>query len=185
MTNERSSQNIDSLTAGEASIGTVSGQGSVFRLVGRQTPGSDTGTIQFTGLSNDRLYRVFYNGVSLGGAGTITARFNGDGGSTGNYEWWDESGTETTGANSIELVDTSDGTAVAGLITFTQGQFGADYRFGLNHQPIPSTLDGRYAGFAVAGTRTVAEALNSIELINSNDWGGGATVVELWERDYA
>lgn len=172
------------VTIGQASIGTVDGQGKTFRLVDRATAFSSN-EVSFTGLSSDTEYRLFYtlfHGATS--AEDLILRFNGDGATTGNYSYWDETGTKQTGENHIQLVDFGNQTSVSGAVVFSEQRFGNDgHPTGANHQFEGARDISRINGFATVGQREVTEALSSVQLRAA----GGATnpVVELWERDFA
>lgn len=165
----------------QASIGTVTDQGDVFRLTDRRTPSSGQSEIQFTGLGIDTEYRIFYN-TQITDANDLVLRLNDDGSSTGNYDYWDASGTLQTGQNSVLLANTSDSVPLAGVITVTQLRFSNADRVGINHRFLFGN-PGRISDFAREAVRDVGESLTSVELIGS--LSGGTTLVELWERDYS
>lgn len=174
---------LDTATASQARFGTVSSQGDVFRLIGRETPGSDTGSIQFTGLSNDVEYRLWVSS-SVSGGTNVFVRMNGDGATTGNYDYWDASGTKQTGQNEFLVMSSSGAAAFANIITFANTDFSNTNRIGLNNRLLPGTVSA-ISDFGREGGRDTAENLNSIELQTGGSFNGGRTVVELWERDYS
>lgn len=188
LTNYSSSETFDDLTVNNgADVGSLSaesaniGGGDVFRRVSRKTPSSGTATIQFSGLNDDVEYRLFYS-TSTGG--DIFLRFNGDGASTGNYVYWDESGTRQSGQNEVLLTAISATTAVGGAVTIgTPWYTNTAERIAANHRLLPGN-PGRTDGFGREGARDTQESLTSIEIITSDSMIGGDTVVELWERDY-
>ena len=175
---------LTSLTTEKASITTVDGQGQVYRLIEREKPSSATDQIQFTGLSAERSYRLFI-ATAISGGGTCALRLNGDGASTGNYWYNNESVTRQTGQNHFLIATLSSGDAFNSSVDFGELRIGGGQSQGFNHRIFPSR-SGRLPGFGREGAREVFDGISSVEIVTpSGDLSGGATVVELWERDYS
>lgn len=175
--------NLAEMGTDSAAIGTLSGQGDVFRLIDRQTPESDTTQIQFTGLSNDTEYKIFLT-ASSGGADTWRMRINGDGPSTGNYDYWDAGGTKQSSQNDFLIADSTDSMGIVTNINISNTLLGTDYRTGFNQNLQPG-LARDLSDFGREGGNQEITTLNSVELIADNAFVGGFVVAELWERDWS
>ena len=173
----------NSVNTKSAAIGSVDGSGETFRLTERRTPSSDTGQIQFSGLSDDVEYRIFYNTFIQGANDSAFLRVNGDGPSTGNYLYRDATATEQTNQDEFLLATVSNNSEFAGVITLTDLRYNTSTQPALNHRILPSA-DGRITDFGRGGAAD-SGSITSVELLADTAFGGGETVVELWERDYS
>jgi len=176
--------NASSVNTDEARIGTVPGEGDVFRLIGRETPSSDTGEIQFTGLSSDAMYKIVYSADVTTAGSKVLLRLNGDGATTGNYFYWDASATKQTGENEFLLYQLNDSNRIAGRVFVTDSQISDGRRTGINHQPLPGGIPSRFTDFGREGGDDNLQSLSSIEIIAEDNFNANETIVELWERAY-
>lgn len=171
--------------ANNAQVGKVSNKGDLWRLVDRKTPSDGTSEVQFTDLSDDVEYKIFYTLMidSSGNNESLIARLNNDGSSTGNYTFWDSSGTKQTSQNEMLLAEVSNNAGVAGNLNLTDVRYGNGVRQGFNNKLMPSDALGRVSDFGREGARHNSEGINSIEILATN--GMEEAVIELWERDYS
>jgi len=164
-------------------IGTVDNKGKTYRLIDRRAPSSGTTTVQFSSLNNNTEYKIYLNcGMSTNGA-DIYLRLNGDGSSTGNYDYWDASGTEQTGQNEFLLASFTNGANMETNIHVDNASLGGNGHSGIRNRIMPS-FTSRISDFGREGGRVVSEALSSVEL-TFQDGINDSSVIELWERDYA
>jgi len=178
--------NAPAVSTESSQIGTVSGEGDVSRLIERQTPDGLT-QVQFSGLNSNTDYKIWMTGIlddNGGTAGNLGVRLNGDGGSTGNYEYFDLAGTRQTGANEFVLIDHSSFVGFAGWVSVTEQLFGSGGRPAISSDFAAGRL-GRVNSQGDRGGRNVFEPISSIEIITTDNTTIDEAVVELWERDYS
>jgi len=171
------------LEADRATIGQVADKGDVYSLIDRSTPSSAMSGLTFNNLDEHSVYRMFYS-LKIGGSQDLLLRFNGDGDSTGDYDYWDETGTILTGENEIQLIDISGVNITSGIIEITTAGFNETGHISANHSLIGGNPD-RINGFAEVGIKQTSEPLQSIEITSPSSFSGDNTLVELWERDYS
>lgn len=124
-----------------------------------------------TGESGPREYALRYEFLTDSATGDCFIRLNGDGATTGNYSYFDESGAGTTGANEFPICTTSGGfVGVSGWVYIRQngplGRIYLDNRF--------SGRVGRVSSYGDNGDWGGSGDLSSVEItLPSNN--GGAT----------
>lgn len=180
------SNNLDagSISTESASIGTVDGNGGTYRLIDRVNPGSTL--TQFTGLSGDTMYRLFYNIRTVDPGETAFVRLNGDGATTGDYLYWDASATKQPDQNEFLLAEVTGSTAIAGWLTVTNSRLGQANRTGIRNDIMTEGNLDRVVDFGREGGRDATDGLSSIDIyIDAGGFDESLSVIELWERDYS
>jgi len=128
-----------------------------------QTTGTTTQSLSLSG--SYASYLVDYFLFTDSATGDVQLAFNGDGSGNGNYTYWDETGTKSTG-DYIPLTTTTGGfTRITGELTITDAERGggSEIETGVSHD-FGGGRTGRLDGFAQSGSRTVQEQVTSMEL---------------------
>jgi hypothetical protein len=157
-----------------------------FNRIERDLLSSDESTIQFTDLSPQTEYKLFFSGIINHTTGTeqCYVRFNGDGATTGNYDYFDQSGTKQLQENQIPIIEFSDALRVWFTVSITTAEVDGGGKVTASLSDLGGFVENIDL-YSDAGGRRPTGGLSSLALSADSDFAGGNSVVELWERDYS
>ncbi len=147
------------------------------KLIETWDPSNNTPSYEFTNIPTFDAYILDMELQNDSGSADILMRFNGDGGSTGNYTYWDETGTKQPDENEILIMSLTTGFARVGgeILVDTPLEGGIC----IHNATTPGRADRVY-GFSQKGGYHSSEALNAIEIFVDSGNIQSETVVRLY-----
>jgi hypothetical protein len=150
----------NTISTEKATVKASSGRNKTVEHLGRDSGSTSLSVPVNSGFSQ---YLVDYFVYIDSTTGDISMRFNGDGSGTGDYEYWDATGSRQASADDILLFAASDNFARgAGTVSVHQRDAQTD-NIAVSHDFAP-LLSPRISGFSQAGARLVPADISSIDI---------------------